>query len=263
MAPTMSIFLESDHITPYTLAAYEIVGDHQVKISLDKSVHEYNIPGFLLTDVSIYFQVVLFGDFEEGKTETLKLPDTDEDVLHLFLYWLQYRELVWDELAGDPDGHKFESGVSLLLRAYAFADRYLIGELFYSIFKVLLSAVKDSQDKITASLISEAFHHGGYNTSPSILLTRCVVASSLNDPAAAAQMLEDCGAIRGFLPAFVIQISDARARASINDRCWWKSLGWGKMQSYERSLKVHAELVTGRAKKQTAEAPQSVFEQRG
>lgn len=153
--------------------------------------------------------------FVESKTKVVKLEQRDESALKLFLSWMSSRDLmpIYDRL-GKNDGREDIDILWLGLRAYVFADDYLINEFAASAFTLTLAAVCRLQDNIPALVFRWVFAHTSHMSVLRTLLDRSSLSTFLkrnSSPSDFAQLQ----AINGFTSRYINQMHGAMRQASV------------------------------------------------
>lgn len=101
--------------------------DNLVTIKPESTTTIYRVSRVVLCEASDYFRKALEGDFEEGTTQELCLPDCDKTTVQLLLYFILNLELPVFDLSGFSIS--ILDGFCALVRLWVAADTFLMFRL--------------------------------------------------------------------------------------------------------------------------------------
>jgi hypothetical protein len=130
--------------------------------SADTPLKEYRVQCTLLANCSEWFDKALNGEWTEGKDRRLQFPDTDPQIVELFVYYLITGTLPF-EIPDLEDGTP--ACQRLAVRLWVFGNEHLLPKLQNDAMRHLYSSFEEQGVFPDIETIREGFEHSS-NASP-------------------------------------------------------------------------------------------------
>lgn len=190
----------------------------------------------LLAQQSDYFDRALKSGFAEAGSGTFNLPDCDNDVMKLLLYWLEEKTLdallSWSKLKKDNVNDQFSA--DLFIRSWVFADRYLMSAFKREVLRALLETIRrwDRGACLRNGLIRRMFRLTTDNSVLRLVMVRECLNTVSREHGIELEV-SALGDIDGFLVLFIQEYRAAAQAFRTHPAKWSLQGAWTALSTYE------------------------------